>query len=135
MHYSVIDLEEVDLLYLQSQNGAEGAPQAFKDLESRFDSMKGRKFYGLLTWHDGIGDYKACIARTSGDDPENLDLREIAIPAGKYARAKIRDWRNNLHLFKPCADEIASRYKIDSNRPEVEFYQSEDELHFLVPIE
>lgn len=43
-----VTLSEVQVMYVESDNGIAGASEAFDRLEARFPSLKGRKFYGTF---------------------------------------------------------------------------------------
>src|SRR3989344_3174713 len=108
----------------------EGAAQAFNEIESRFSSLKGRKFYGVL--HNG--EYRACTAIIEGENPEVLGLETMVIPGGKYARIKIEDWEQHTDLIGSSFEKMAGEKEADPTRPRIEFYRSQKELILLFPI-
>jgi hypothetical protein len=129
-----VQFEAVDVMYVQSANGPQGAQAAFNALESRLPSMKGRKLYG--TFMPAEGDYRACAAVMEGDDPEALGLITWTIPGGTYARSKLADWTQHVEeigrIFATMSDEAGDRY--DASRPSIEFYRSHDEAILLLPL-
>lgn len=129
---SEVMLDEIKVISIKSANGPMGAGAAFTKLESHLPTLKGRKFYGLVS--DVGKTYLACVALTSEDKPEIWGLEVSSIRGGKYAKTKIKDWPKNLDQVLPAFEWLSKEYKEDSSRPRIEFYRSQTELILLLPI-
>ena len=121
-------------MYLETRDLSNQIPATFIDLESRLDTLQGRKFYGAFNDMDGI--YQACVVIQEGDDPASLGLKVGVIAGGLYARAKVMDWSKNVNKIGEQFDQLAEEYKdrIDNTRPSVEFYRRHNEVICLLPI-
>jgi hypothetical protein len=79
---TIVTVQDTAVMYVAGDTGtpiAEQAPKAFKELEAKLSSLKGRKFYGVI-----LGDeYRACVAMNLEDDPLSLPL----IRRGRYQAA------------------------------------------------
>ena len=128
-------LEAIKVVFVESANGPKGAGEAFKKLESRLPSLKGRKFYGTL--HYPNGSYRACLALEAEDDPDLLGLETWITPGGKYAREKIENWSEHLGEIPQVFSALSQTYqgRVDPDRPRIEFYKSQKELLLLLPIQ
>ncbi|BAZ04308.1 hypothetical protein [Calothrix sp. NIES-3974] len=128
-------LEAIKVVFVESANGPEGAGEAFKKLESRLSSLKGRKFYGTFQYPNGP--YRACLALEADDDPDLLGLETWMIPGGKYAREKIENWSERLWEIPQVFSVLSQTYqgRVDPDRPRIEFYKSQKELFLLLPIQ
>ena len=122
-------------MYLETRDLSNEIPATFNDLESRLDTLRGRKFYGTFNGIDQI--YQACVAIKDGDDPKSLGLKMGVVVGGLYARAKVTDWVENIRMIGEKFDQLAEEYKdrIDNTRPNVEYYRSHSEVLCLLPIE
>jgi hypothetical protein len=124
--------EDIGVMYVESTNGAEGAREAFDNLEKHLRGAKGRKFYG--TYDPATNVYRACVAFQPGD--ETVELQRWAIPGGKYSRRKLDNWTERIpeigQTFMEMSDEAGQRY--DASRPSIEFYRSHDEVILLLPL-
>lgn len=127
-----IILDEIKVMFVKSDNGPAGASATFVKLESYLPSLKGRKFYGLIS---GEGrNYLACVALTPEDKPEVWGLEVGSIPAGKYAKTKIKDWPKNLGLILSTFESLSKGSREDISRPRIEFYRSQQELILMLPV-
>jgi hypothetical protein len=126
--------DPIRVMYVESTQGPVGAPDAFRALESRLSSLKGRKFYGTFQYPDGP--YRACVALTEGDDPARLGLDVGEIPGGAYAQAKLSDWPDRIDEIHKVFAELSAAHagRVDHTRPSVEFYRSQKELVLLLPL-
>ncbi len=127
-------LNDIPMMCIVADGGPEGAREAFNRLESKLPSLRGRKFYG--TFHPTTGEYRACVACVPGDDPARLGLAAGVIPGGLYFREKMKNWTSRTDeigkMFKAIGER--ERLRVDSSRPSIEFYRSQDELILLLPI-
>ncbi|MDA4128947.1 MAG: GyrI-like domain-containing protein [Thaumarchaeota archaeon] len=125
-----VTLEDIPVMFVRSRSGPKGAREAFDTLESRLANLKGRRFYGTFL----NGEYCACVARISTDEPATAKLEEGTIPGGVYARRKIDDWESKVPRLALMFEEMASQNPVDVTRPSVEFYRSQKELILLLPV-
>jgi hypothetical protein len=128
-------LNDIPMMYIAAEGGPAGARDAFNKLEGKLPSLKGRKFYG--TFQPETGEYRACVAIESGDDPNRMGLATGVIPGGLYFREKLKNWMSRIDEIGKTFLAIAERerHRVDKNRPSVEFYRSQDELILLLPIQ
>jgi hypothetical protein len=122
-----VTLDDVRVMFIESDTGLAGASKAFDRLEAHFPTLKGRKFYG--TFMPPAGPYRACVAIQPGDDPATLALPTWTIPGGKYRRGKVLDWSANLTFAR-----LAEGAERDPSRPGIEFYRSMRELVLFLPV-
>jgi sugar/nucleoside kinase (ribokinase family) len=129
-----ISLEPIQVMYVESPNGPEGAGEAFNKLEAGLATLKGRKFYATFQYPDGP--YRACVAIEKGDDPAALGLAVGVIPGGSYARGKLENWSERPWEIPDAFTRLSEAYRvrIDQSRPSIEFYKSQKELIMLVPV-
>lgn len=125
-------LKEIKVMCVKSESGPAGAGYAFTKLESKLPSIKGRKFYGLIS--DGGKTYLSCVAVEEGDNPKALEFGVTAIPSGKYVKTKIWEWMDRLDEVYPTFRSLSKKYKEDTSRPRIEFYRSQKELILMLPI-
>ena len=130
---TLCELGDTPVICVLSNNSIKGSKEAFEKLESKLPSMKQRKFYGILEGSPENDTYRACASMVN-DDLKASGLTTWTIPGGKYARSKIKDWWENLHLIGPVFDELKKQYVHDSSRPMVEFYYRENILYLYLPV-
>ena len=116
-------------MYVEATGGTDGAADAIHELEGRFQSLRGRKFYG--TYLDG--EYRACVAIKEGDDPAELDLKTWVIPGGEFACRKLDDYEEKIPEIGQTFQAMIAENPWDSTRPSIEFYRSHDELILYLP--
>src|SRR6266516_2686137 len=80
--------EETRVMFTRTVDRPDGIRQAWEHLESLFDSLRGRKFFG--TFDPASSEYRACVQLQDDDDPAALGLEVGTIPGGTYLRARIR---------------------------------------------
>jgi hypothetical protein len=112
--------------------GTEGASQAFKTLESRLQTLRGRRLYG--TYNPFTDEYKACVQAVEGENAESVGLESWTIPGGKYATRRVPDWKSKLGELPLIFDNLAKGRRVDKSRPSVEYYRSEKELIIYLPL-
>ena len=130
---TIVTMPDIPVMYVAGETGrpiSEQAPKAFAALEAKLASLKGRRFYGVV-----VDDaYRACVALAAGEDVGSLPHPRWAIPGGRYARRRIADWEDNLHLIAPGFAALRARPDADPARPCIEFYRSRRELLLLAPV-
>lgn len=127
-------LNDIPVMYLVAEGGTAGARDAFKRLEGKLPSLRGRKFYG--TFQPVTGEYRACVALEPGDEPDRMGLTRGVIPGGLYAREKMKDWMSRIDDIGRTFTALSERQRdrVDTTRPSVEFYRSQNDLILLLPI-
>ena len=113
-----------------------GPAEAMHKLESRLNSLKGRKFYGAFRVLAEGEEYFACVEKQSSDDPVAMKLDEGEIAGGFYVRRKVFDWSRVIAEGKlpSVSTDMIRHYDVDKTRPELEYYRSMTELHILIPV-
>lgn len=124
-------LSDVLAYYVESSDGVRGASKAFDELESVLDSLKGRKFYGLVYGTPPDDKYIACMKVNPGDD---FDFPTMTIPGGEYVQGKVKNWGTNLSQVPGVFKKLTESNHIDNSRPSIEHYTSMRELRCLVPV-
>jgi hypothetical protein len=131
---SIVVIQDLPVMYVAGDAAAPigvQAPQAFKELEAKLSSLKGRRFYGVV-----VGDeYRACVAIDPQDDAAALPHPTWTIPGGRYVRRRIPNWEENMHLIAPTCQALRRRADFDPSRPTIEFYRSQRELFVMVPVQ
>ena len=125
-------MEPIKVMYVEAEDGLSGIRQAWNDLESKLQSLKGRRFYGTYYFVDKI--YRACVAINSEKEPQKLNLPTWTIPGGKYLKEKIAGWSSRPETIGETFESMAQERDSDRTRPSVEFYKSQQEVILLLPI-
>lgn len=129
-----VKLNDIDVMYVAAEGGVRGGKEAFDKLESKLPNLKKRKFYGALLGTPEKGEYRACVAIREEDNPVAMGLKTWVIPGGRYTREKIKGWWDKLNLIGPVFKSMAENHTVDSSRPSIEFYRSQEDLILLLPI-
>ena len=129
-----VTLEDIPIIYIKSDRGVTGSKQAFDKLESKLQTLRGRKFYGVIFGVPPNDEYWASVATVASDNSVRLDLKTGVIPGGRYIQTKLFDWTKKIDLVGKIFEDLSKQFPIDSSRPGVEFYRSMDELVIRLPI-
>lgn len=129
-------IENIPIAQVKAEGGPAGAQKAFAQLESRMQTLKGRKMYGLF--YQKTGEYYASV-RLDEQQQDNMGFDTSIIPGGEYATTKINNWSERVNeigsLFDTLESECArSGFRIDGDRPHIEFYRSQRELIIMIPV-
>jgi hypothetical protein len=127
---TIVEIDDLEVLYVASTTGPDGAPDAFERLEARLPSLRGRRFYGVF---DG-NEYRACVAVSPGEAPAAWGLPRCVIPGGRYARVKLVGWRERVSEIREAFARLIAEHGDDETRPAIEFYRSSRELILLSPV-
>jgi len=120
-------------MFVPAEDTQAAISSAWEQLEARFESLRGRKFFGAF---DPISDeYRACVQVQPHDDPADLGLYEGVLPRGVYARVRLRgeppgiygEIRRGFEQLEQCSSH-------DRSRPHIEFYRRHDEIDLLLPV-
>ena len=134
MENSYVELQGIPVLRVKADMKGKGPKAAFDLLESKLPTLKGRKFYGTFQFTPDGEDYYACVVRIDADDPEKMKLETGVVPGGWYARSKLMDWEKNLSKLPSLFEEMARTHDVDPERPSLEFYRSQAEMHLFLPV-
>lgn len=137
MNASLIHRPLLRLITRRSRSFPDGNREAFAAIESRLETLRGRKFYALVyPSADGM-DYFAGLVPESAEEErrflgEGFGIKEVE--AGTWARVKIEDWESKTDRIGPSFGAVIAEYGCDPSRPQLEYYRSRTELHLLVPV-
>jgi hypothetical protein len=137
MRYVRVTRDETPVMFVAAEadpKAVSGAAQrAFTELESRLDTLRARRFFGVFDPRSS--EYLACVQRKDGDDAHALGLRQTVIPGGAFVRATITGQPPALYAqIGPTFEELEKHERPDSNRPLIEFYRRHNEIDLLVPV-
>jgi DNA gyrase inhibitor GyrI len=133
-NFAEVELPDVPVMMVISDTGLKGSSQAFNLLESKLPTLKNRRFYGIVLGTPPTEEYRACVALSAEDNPEQMSLGTWTVPGGKYMRAKIADWETNIEAIGKTFREMAQTFPVDGTRPSIEFYRSQKELILFLPV-
>ena len=134
---TIVELPRTSVMCATAIGGAEGVQGAIDTVEEKLNkNLRGRKCYGVITYQDNEMTYKACVVLQEGDDPIALGLETGEIPAGRYARERVKkfDYRTDVSRIIQTFQKLAGENVVDSMRPSLEFYRRHDEILVHVPI-
>ena len=60
--------------------------------------------------------------------------KHMCHPWCKYAREKIKEWKDKIPEIEKIFDSLSKSYCSDPERPSIEFYKSQKELILFLPI-
>lgn len=126
---SFVEIRDLPVLRVRADFAHGGPAEAFRVLESRLPTLRGRHFYG---WAEA--DYFACVVKVPTDDPAVSPLETGTIPSGLYVRRKVPEWESQTSKFGAIHQEMAGSYDYDGSRPCLEHYRSHDEVLLMVPV-
>lgn len=129
---ATVELDDIDVMCVAgdpSKPIAEQAPVAFQLLETPMDSLRGRKFYGVIT----ANTYRACVALLPEEVGTELPNPVWTVPGGRYARCRIKNWNGDTTIIGPAFERLVAEVDHDDRRPSIEFYRSQDDLILMVP--
>jgi len=133
---SYVEREAIVVLRVRADMQGKGPSEAFRRLEGKLPTLRGRKFYGAFRLLETGEEYYACVERLPGEDAHALGVEEATIPGGLYVRRKLTDWQALVDAGKlpEIGKEMVQAYPLDKSRPELEYYRSMHELHLLMPV-
>jgi|GEM_PF-444785 len=138
MNVAIIQQPKLRLITARSAKFPQGNQAAFRSIESHLETLKGRRFYGLVFEGEDNIEYLAGLV------PENeIEERRFSemgfsiteVEGGTCARLKIVDWASKTDQIGPSFGSMIERFGIDTSRPQMEYYRSLSELHLLLPIQ
>jgi len=126
--------EDIEVLYAESTNGAGSSPEVYDKLRSRLRNSGGSKIYRILGEPNGTRG--AFVYSKPTDDPKDSKVKMYIIPQGAYARRGLKNWKKRTWEIQEAFDDLRKQYRdnLDSKRPGIEFYKSDEELFLFLPI-
>jgi hypothetical protein len=129
---TAVERDEVDVMFLRIRDLVEEMGPAWQRLEDLVGT-RGRKFLGAF--YPATEEYRVCVQRKEGDDPQAFGLEAGSLPGGRYLRARLRgDPPAVYDRIKPTFEELARSAETDATRPSIEFYRRFDEIDLLLPL-
>jgi len=128
-----VERDDTPVMFLSSEDSPAGISAAWEQLESRSDSLQGRKFFGAFGFVSN--EYRACVAVQEGDDAAKPRLEQGILPGGSYARVRLRSGPPAIYEeIQPAFEELARRPDRDDGRPSIEYYRRRNEIDLLLPV-
>src|SRR5438046_901309 len=92
----ILEIDNIKTVSVKAEGFPEGITEAFNKIESSLDSLKGRKFYGVISFNavNRVTEYRACLIPKDEGEISKLGFESYIIPAGKYVSARLTDWAN-----------------------------------------
>ena len=104
----------------------EGIQEAYKTLESKVESAKGRKYFGIYQrTEDGIN-YSAAMLKESDDEDKKYGFDGFTIEKGKYLSVTVKDWQKSVDCIGPTFEKIFEDERVDKNSVSIEVYKGND---------
>lgn len=134
MDFQRVVEDEVPVMYaVETGELPQAAEAAFGRLESKLESLQGRRIYGLF--YPDAGEYRACASLVEGDQPEALGFDRGKVPGGAYLKARLRGEPDEVYpRIHTVFAAMLETGEPDESRPAVEYYRRRDELELLLPI-
>ena len=134
---NIVEFKSKKIMYVKTSDIHSGVPKAFEKLESHLLTLKGRKFYGAFFYNQGNPEYWACVEIKEGDNLDNPALEIGTLLGGKHASRKLKNWSAEKDIPQKIVgafEEMLKEFEADRERPEIEFYRSQNELILMLPI-
>ena len=130
---TIVHREPMDVVYVETGDDFSSLPRAWTELESRFESLRGRHFFGAFWAEDGV--YRACAQLRPGEDADPLGLPQLTLPGGTFRRLRLRGEPPAIYEeIGPAFDQLVALGGLDPTRPSLEHYRRRDEIDVLLPI-
>jgi hypothetical protein len=137
MKATIIERPLLRLITSKSKSFPEGNREAMDAIESRLETLKGRKMYGLAyETARGMDYYAGLVPKGEAEERKfsELGFGILEIEVGACARVKLRDWSSRIDQIGPTFGAMIEEYGIDPSKPQIEYYRSQTELHLLLPL-
>ena len=137
MKASIVEQPALRLITAKSKCFREGNREAMRPIESRLDSLNGRRFYGLVYESTDRMEYFAGLVPHDVEEEQRfvqLGFTMMEVGGGVCARVKLLDWSSTIDQIGPTFGAMIREYGMDTSRPQMEFYRSMTELHLLLPM-
>ncbi|MCD8483484.1 MAG: hypothetical protein LR015_12990 [Verrucomicrobia bacterium] len=99
MKATIIQQPKLRLITAKSSKFPEGNQAAFADIESHLNSLKGRRFYGLVYESDDCIEYHAGLVPDNESEEQRfveLGYPIMEIDGGPCARIKLNNWTSKI---------------------------------------
>ena len=137
MKATIIQQAPLRLIAAKVKSFPDGVAVAFDELEARLETLRGRKFYGLV-YSSGEGmKYYAALVPTDAEEERSFVESGHAIlkvEGGPCVRVKLRDWESKKDQIGATFAAMIEEHGCDASRPQMEYYRSRSELHLLLPV-
>ena len=130
---TIVESPSVEVVYVgggRSEPIPVQAPRVVAELESRFSSLRGLKFFGVVV----DGQYRACVRDDDRSEISSLGLPGYVIPGGRYVHRRLTEWNQDARLIGEAVDALFRRPDFDPGRPVIEYYRSHSEIVINVPV-
>jgi hypothetical protein len=132
---TIVEIPSIHLVVCRAEaDRGDEIKAAWRQLESKLPTLKGRKFYGLSYTEASGPAYYAGVEPLDAGEAAALGFPTLVLNGGKYARVKLKDWTKHTEEIPTIFDQLDQAVQRDPARPAVEFYRSQSELHLLVPV-
>ena len=132
---TIVQVRDLSLVVVRADRDWEPEIEAaWRALESKLDSLKGRKYYGVCQNDKGGSVYYAGLEPLSREEAQQLGLPTLFLRGGTYARVKLSDWPRHTDRIGSIFEELEKSLSTDPARPVLEYYRSHSELHLLAPL-
>ena len=132
---TTIQMPDLHLVVVRAEHDREPEIKtAWRTLESRLSSLKGRKFYGVCCNESSRTVYYAGLVPLDETEIEQLGLSTFEVKAARYVRVKLSDWHQHTDQIPAIFDDLERNFPTDSSRPVLEHYRSHTELYLLAPL-
>lgn len=134
MNSSVVHRDAMVLIVARAESFPEDIQAAFHQIESKLQTLRGRRFYGLTYDRPEGLEYFAGLVPESDEEPQQLGLSTLEVPAGSWARTRLHDWADDLDRIPMVVEALVEEHGLDTSRPVMEYYRSSTEMDVLVPV-
>lgn len=122
--------KDIKLMAIKAKSFPHGIQEAWKELESKISSKRGKKFYGILQTAKSNLNYYACVNRNEVDTYQISD--QVTIKKGRYLAKEINSWQSDTTVIENTFMQLFSQDGIDDESPFIEFYKSKNTLVCMV---
>lgn len=134
MNSSVVHRDAMLLIVARADSFPDDVQDAFQQIESKLQTLRGRRFYGVTFRRPEGLEYFAGLVPESGEEPRQLGLPTLEIPAGSWARTRLQGWADKIDQIPALVEALVEEYGFDRSRPVMEYYRSSREMDVLVPV-
>lgn len=121
-------MPDLHLVVCRADSFPDGIPATWDNLESKLESLKGRKFYGLTYLEPSGLAYYAGLETTDAAEISALGFPTLLVTGGRCARVRLADWEEHVDQISEIFDWLIGNYDKDPNSPSIEYYRSRSEL-------
>ena len=119
---------------LQVKTFPEKVGDAFDILSKQIPNGLERSYYGISWLEDTRIIYFACAEQEQEGESAKYNAREFSIERGNYLCEVLRDWMPKTDSIKGVFEKMMSDPRIDTSKPAIEWYKSDEEMWCLIKI-